>query len=219
MVDLAIPEFGYQNHISADRRHRLIRRWLVTDAAAYAGCWSSGWWSGWAASRPGCGCSELAVRPGKCGGVKAKTLPDAAAAGGVEIPANWSGRSGYRGSPSIMPTAVGRLAAEQMIRSGQTVECSRSRGVYLPVSTWIARKPAFWAPLMSASMSSPTITTSSGPRPRSSSARSKNARAGLPTAAGGLAAQLANQISVEETKPSSCTVRVALSMAGSSAST
>ena len=37
MVDLAIPEFGYQNHISADRRHRLIRRWLVTDAAAYPG--------------------------------------------------------------------------------------------------------------------------------------------------------------------------------------
>jgi transposase, IS5 family len=37
MVDLAIPEFGYQNHISADRRHRLIRRWLVTDGAAHAG--------------------------------------------------------------------------------------------------------------------------------------------------------------------------------------
>jgi transposase, IS5 family len=37
MVDLAIPEFGYQNHISADRRHRLIRRWLITDAAAHAG--------------------------------------------------------------------------------------------------------------------------------------------------------------------------------------
>jgi IS5 family transposase len=37
MVDLAIPEFGYQNHISADRRHRLIRRWRVTDAAAHAG--------------------------------------------------------------------------------------------------------------------------------------------------------------------------------------
>ncbi len=36
MVDLAIPEFGYQNHVSADRRHRLIRRWLVTDAAAHA---------------------------------------------------------------------------------------------------------------------------------------------------------------------------------------
>jgi IS5 family transposase len=37
MIDLAVPEFGYQNHISADRRHRLIRRWLVTDAAAHAG--------------------------------------------------------------------------------------------------------------------------------------------------------------------------------------
>ena len=37
LVDLAIPQFGYQNHISADRRHRLIRRWLVTDAAAHAG--------------------------------------------------------------------------------------------------------------------------------------------------------------------------------------
>jgi transposase, IS5 family len=36
-VDLAIPQFGYQNHVSADRRHRLIRRWLVTDAAAHAG--------------------------------------------------------------------------------------------------------------------------------------------------------------------------------------
>ena len=37
MVDLAIPAFGYQNHISTDRRHRLIRRWLITDAAAHAG--------------------------------------------------------------------------------------------------------------------------------------------------------------------------------------
>ena len=37
LVDLAIPEFGYQNHISAARRHRLIRRWRVTDAAAHAG--------------------------------------------------------------------------------------------------------------------------------------------------------------------------------------
>ena len=36
-VDLAIPAFGYQNHISADRRHRLIRKWRVTDAAAHAG--------------------------------------------------------------------------------------------------------------------------------------------------------------------------------------
>jgi hypothetical protein len=37
VVDLAIPAFGYQNHISADRRHRMIRRWPVTDAAAHAG--------------------------------------------------------------------------------------------------------------------------------------------------------------------------------------
>jgi IS5 family transposase len=36
-ADLAIPAFGYQNHISTDRRHRLIRRWRVTDAAAHAG--------------------------------------------------------------------------------------------------------------------------------------------------------------------------------------
>ena len=36
-VDIAIPLFGYQNHISTDRRHRLIRRWRVTDAAAHAG--------------------------------------------------------------------------------------------------------------------------------------------------------------------------------------
>jgi transposase, IS5 family len=36
-VDLAIPAFGYRNHISADRRHRLIRKWLVTDAAAHEG--------------------------------------------------------------------------------------------------------------------------------------------------------------------------------------
>ena len=36
-VDLAIPAFGYQNHVGADRCHRLIRRWLVTDAAAHEG--------------------------------------------------------------------------------------------------------------------------------------------------------------------------------------
>jgi transposase, IS5 family len=36
-ADLAIPAFGYQNHLSADRRHRLIRKWRVTDAAAHAG--------------------------------------------------------------------------------------------------------------------------------------------------------------------------------------
>ena len=36
-VDIAIPVFGYQNHISTDRAHGLIRRWAVTDAAAYEG--------------------------------------------------------------------------------------------------------------------------------------------------------------------------------------
>jgi len=36
-VDIAIPAFGYQNHISIDRRHGLIRKWAVTDAAAYEG--------------------------------------------------------------------------------------------------------------------------------------------------------------------------------------
>lgn len=36
-VDIAIPLFGYQNHIGADRRHRLIRTWQVSDAAAHAG--------------------------------------------------------------------------------------------------------------------------------------------------------------------------------------
>jgi transposase, IS5 family len=34
---LATPLFGYQNHVGADRRHRLIRTWRVTDAAAHAG--------------------------------------------------------------------------------------------------------------------------------------------------------------------------------------
>ena len=29
LVDLAIPEFGYKNHVSADKRHRLIRKWTV----------------------------------------------------------------------------------------------------------------------------------------------------------------------------------------------
>jgi IS5 family transposase len=36
-VDIAIPTFGYQNHISIDREHGLIRRWDATDAAAYEG--------------------------------------------------------------------------------------------------------------------------------------------------------------------------------------
>jgi transposase, IS5 family len=36
-VDLAIPAFGYKNHIGIDRRHGLIRRWRVTDAARHDG--------------------------------------------------------------------------------------------------------------------------------------------------------------------------------------
>ncbi len=32
-----MPVYGYQNHISIDRRYRLIRRWQATDAAAYEG--------------------------------------------------------------------------------------------------------------------------------------------------------------------------------------
>ncbi len=36
-VDIAIPTFGYQNHVSIDRRYGLIRKWAVTDAAAYEG--------------------------------------------------------------------------------------------------------------------------------------------------------------------------------------
>jgi transposase, IS5 family len=35
--DLAIPHFGYKNHVSIDRGGGLIRRWLVTDASAYDG--------------------------------------------------------------------------------------------------------------------------------------------------------------------------------------
>src|SRR5450432_1394151 len=36
-VDIAIPVFGYQNHISIDAEFRQIRRWSATDAAAYEG--------------------------------------------------------------------------------------------------------------------------------------------------------------------------------------
>lgn len=36
-VDIAIPTFGYQNHISIDAKHGFIRKWLATDAAAYEG--------------------------------------------------------------------------------------------------------------------------------------------------------------------------------------
>lgn len=36
-VDIAIPGFGYQNHIGIDRGFGLIRTWMVTHAAAYEG--------------------------------------------------------------------------------------------------------------------------------------------------------------------------------------
>jgi transposase, IS5 family len=36
-VDLAIPAFGYRNHISIDHRFGFIRKWLATHAAAYEG--------------------------------------------------------------------------------------------------------------------------------------------------------------------------------------
>jgi IS5 family transposase len=36
-VDIAIPVFGYKSHISIDRRHGIIRRGKVTDAAAHDG--------------------------------------------------------------------------------------------------------------------------------------------------------------------------------------
>lgn len=36
-VDIAIPSFGYQNHIGIDRGFGFIRTWMATDAAAYEG--------------------------------------------------------------------------------------------------------------------------------------------------------------------------------------
>lgn len=36
-IDIAVPAFGYKNHIQIDRRHGLIRRWKTTDAARYDG--------------------------------------------------------------------------------------------------------------------------------------------------------------------------------------
>jgi len=35
--EIMIPAFCYKSHISTDRRHGLIRRWTVTDAATNAG--------------------------------------------------------------------------------------------------------------------------------------------------------------------------------------
>ena len=36
-VDIAIPTFGYKNHVGIDRRHGLIRTWTTTDAARHDG--------------------------------------------------------------------------------------------------------------------------------------------------------------------------------------
>jgi transposase, IS5 family len=36
-ADIAIPVFGYKNHVSIDRRHGFIRRWDVTDASRHDG--------------------------------------------------------------------------------------------------------------------------------------------------------------------------------------
>ena len=36
-MDLAVPAFGYKNHVGIDRRHGLIRTWWVTDAARHDG--------------------------------------------------------------------------------------------------------------------------------------------------------------------------------------
>ncbi len=36
-IDIAIPTFGYKNHIGIDRQHGLIRTWKATDASRYDG--------------------------------------------------------------------------------------------------------------------------------------------------------------------------------------
>lgn len=36
-IDIAVPTFGYKSHVSIDRRHGIIRRHTVTDAAAHDG--------------------------------------------------------------------------------------------------------------------------------------------------------------------------------------
>jgi IS5 family transposase len=36
-VDIAVPSFGYKNHVSIDRQHGLIRGWTTTHAAAHDG--------------------------------------------------------------------------------------------------------------------------------------------------------------------------------------
>ncbi len=36
-VDIAVPAFGYKNHVGIDRRHGLIRTWTATDASHHDG--------------------------------------------------------------------------------------------------------------------------------------------------------------------------------------
>ena len=36
-VDIAIPTYGYQNHVSIDAGYGFIRKWQATDAASYEG--------------------------------------------------------------------------------------------------------------------------------------------------------------------------------------
>jgi transposase, IS5 family len=35
--EIAVPMFGYKNHVGIDREHGLLRRYVVTHAAAYDG--------------------------------------------------------------------------------------------------------------------------------------------------------------------------------------
>ena len=35
-IDVAVPAFGYKNHVGIDRRHGLIRTWIATDAARHS---------------------------------------------------------------------------------------------------------------------------------------------------------------------------------------
>lgn len=37
MTEIATPAYGYKSHIGADRHHRFIRKWAVTDAARFDG--------------------------------------------------------------------------------------------------------------------------------------------------------------------------------------
>ena len=36
-IDIAVPSFGYKNHVGTDRRHCLIRTWTATHAARHDG--------------------------------------------------------------------------------------------------------------------------------------------------------------------------------------